>query len=107
MGIRGVDIQVAIQRAAEAEKIQQGETSQVRAGEAGVREEGEVERARRQEQPQKTERGDQVIIRGHKEQQRKEQENQRGAGEDETGEEDEAKDIRKRLKERGKLDILA
>jgi len=66
MGIRGIDIQVAIQRAAEAEKIQQGETSQARAGEAGSREEAEMERTRRREQSQKPETSDQVIIQREK-----------------------------------------
>jgi hypothetical protein len=66
MGIRGIDIQVAIQRAAEAEKIQQGETAQARAGEAGIREDAEVERARKREQSQKPERTDQVLIRREK-----------------------------------------
>jgi len=62
MGIRGIDIQVAIQRAADAEKLQQGQTSQVRAGEAGMREEGETERIRRKESPPKTDKSDQVTI---------------------------------------------
>ena len=38
MGIRGVDIQVAIQRAAEADKIQQSDSAQGRGGEASARE---------------------------------------------------------------------
>jgi hypothetical protein len=64
MGLRGIDIQVAIQRAAEAEQIQQGATAQARAGEAGEREKAEMERLRRQAQSQQTDRTDQVVIQG-------------------------------------------
>jgi hypothetical protein len=68
MGIRGVDIQVAIQRAAEADKIEQGQTSQIRASDAGARELAELERLKKQEQPQKTERSGQLSVHRDKEQ---------------------------------------
>ena len=67
MGIRAVDIQVAIQRAADADKIQQGQTAQTRAGEAGTREKAELERTKALEQPQKTEREGEVVIQKSKE----------------------------------------
>lgn len=74
MGIRGIDIQVAIQRAAEADKIQQADTANARAGEAGSREEAEALRARKQEQPRETEKSDQVIIQRRKEKEEKDRE---------------------------------
>jgi hypothetical protein len=67
MGIRAVDIQVAIQRAADADKIQQGQTALTRAGEAGSREKAELERAKALQQPQKTEREGEVVIQKTKE----------------------------------------
>ncbi len=115
MGMRGIDIQVAIQRAAEAQKIQQGEISQARAGEAGSREAAEAERARRQEQPQKTERQDQVIIRSRKKRQTRDEQEEENQNEDETQIPDEEneniKETREqwqaRMRKRGKLDIIA
>ena len=62
MGLRGIDIQVAIQRVAEAEQLMQGATAQARAGEAGSREKAEMERLRRQAQSQQTDRTDKVVI---------------------------------------------
>ena len=46
MGIRGVDIQVAIQRASEADKLQQGQTGQARVGKASLKEKEELERVK-------------------------------------------------------------
>jgi len=83
MGIRGIDIQVAIQRAADAEKIQQGETSQARAGEAGLREDAETVRARRQQQAPRTERGDQLIVQTRRDKERREAQEQSGEQTDE------------------------
>jgi hypothetical protein len=88
MGIRGIDIQVAIQRAAEAEKIQQGETSQARAGEAGLREDAETERARKQQQAPKTERSDQLIVRTRRDKERREAQDQSAARGDEEKEDE-------------------
>jgi len=68
MGIRGVDIQVAIQRAAEADKIQQGQIAQTRAGEASAREVSDLERLKNREQSQKTEKSNQMTVRPHKDQ---------------------------------------
>jgi hypothetical protein len=67
MGIRGVDIQVAIQRAAEADKIQQGQTALTRAGEAVTREQTELQRVKNREQAEKAEKGGQLTVRPHKE----------------------------------------
>lgn len=67
MGIRGVDIQIAIQRAADADKIQQAQTAQARAGEAAIREEGELEKARSRERTHQTERTGQPLVRTRKE----------------------------------------
>jgi len=118
MGIRGIDVQVAIQRAAEAQKIQQGETSQSRAGEAGHREEAEFEKARKREASQKSERGDQVVIRRDK---GRRQGRDASSGQPETDEKAEEvadeegideleKERRRRIargRGEGKLDILA
>ena len=116
MGIRGIDIQVAIQRAADAEKIQQGETSQARAGEAGLREDADVERARKREQSQKPETSDQVIIRkekGRRESEENEKDSKDGSGAEshpaEPGEEN-VQTTGERLRKpisKNRLDVLA
>ncbi|HDS30700.1 MAG TPA: hypothetical protein ENN67_06625 [Firmicutes bacterium] len=111
MGIRGIDIQVAIQRAAEAEKIQQGESSQAKAGEAGTREHHETERARKLEQPPQTERGDQVLIHGRKERKDRDEDSEdkpeKEIEEELSGDEESEEDFRKKPKPRGNLDIFA
>jgi len=114
MGIRGIDIQVAIQRAAEAEKIQQGEMSQARAGEAGTKEDAETERARRREQSQKPETADQVIIQREKNKREGGQNEPDRSGRESDSEESTVEDKVRRKGERlrqpvgkDRLDILA
>ncbi len=119
MGIRGVDIQVAIQRAADAAKMQQGDVSQARAGEAGTREEAEAQRARKQQQPRESDKTDRAYI-----QDRREDKKQSDEGEEDTGADSTAiaaedtdgglvdgfgreMDGRKTKKNTGQLDILA
>lgn len=111
MGLRGIDVQVAIQRAADADKIQQAEIANTRAGEAGTREQAELARARRQEQPRQPEKTDTVVI-----QKRKEHEKKEGEGEEkqeaveELGLEDEPdpiKDYVRKPQLKGSLDIKA
>jgi hypothetical protein len=112
MGIRAIDIQVAIQRAADADKIQQGQTAQTRAGEAGTREKAELERAKALEQPQKTERGGEVRLQQTRER------NARSSGKDRDSDEEEKPDSDEdaepedgskplRRDRKGYLDILA
>jgi hypothetical protein len=83
MGIRGVDIQVAIQRATDADKIQQGHTATARAGEAVLREEEERIRTENREQAQKSERGDEVGITPRRDK-REHSSNERGNDESES-----------------------
>jgi hypothetical protein len=108
MGIRGVDIQVAIQRAADADKLQQGQIGQARAGEAGAREEAELERTRNREQPQKSEHSGQVTLRPHREGQnrssRNKEESEEAMPDTEEGKPGEGKP--RRLSGEGHLDIL-
>jgi len=67
MGIRGIDIQVAIQRAAEADKVHQTDTAQGRASDAAAREAANKERLRKQAQSQQTAKSDQAVIQQRKE----------------------------------------
>ncbi|HEX9743964.1 MAG TPA: hypothetical protein VGB30_00920 [bacterium] len=110
MGIRGVDIQVALQRVAEAEKLQQGETSQARTGEAGIREEDRAERLRRREQSQKPEQSDQVIVQSRREHRRRGSDRDQEAEETVTPGEENAESQETELLTEGndgRLDILA
>jgi hypothetical protein len=74
MGIRAIDVQVAIQRVNDADKMQQGDIANARAGEAAVREDVKETRTRQQEQPGKTDKTDQLIIQHEKEKEKKDQE---------------------------------
>ena len=67
MGIRGVDIQVAIQTATEANKLAQADTAYGRAGEASSREEAEKARAQQQKESQQAEKADQALIKSREE----------------------------------------
>jgi len=117
MGMRGIDVQVAIQSATEAAKIQQGDQSKARGGEAGTRETAEAERARRQAQSQRSERTDQVIIqhdnKGKDGSAGSPEENDENTDEALSGEQDEElkkhsnKDWLRKPRARGDLDILA
>ncbi len=111
MGLRGIDVQVTIQRAADADKMQQAEIANARAGEASTREEAELARARRQEQPRQPEKTDTVVI-----QKRKEHEKNEGEGEEEQEaveelgleeESDPIKDYLRKPQVKGNLDIKA
>ena len=121
MGIRGIDIQVAIQRAADADKIQQGSIGQTRAGEAGMREASDAERVRKQEQPPRPERKDQVQIRLRGENPHKEsQQDDSDSGDEDSEESGEVNDTyedggtkaqskgeqRGKLRNEGHIDIL-
>lgn len=109
MGLRGIDVQVAIQRAADADKIQQAEIANTRAGEAGTREQAELARARRQEQPRQPEKTDTVVIQKRKEHEKKEEEGEQEAVE-ELGLEEESdpiKDYVRKPQVKGSLDIKA
>jgi hypothetical protein len=108
MGIRAIDVQVAIQRASDADKIQQGDIANARAGEAAVREDVKETRTRQQQQPGKTEKSDQLIIQHEKEKERKDEEEKEGE-EIQLMQEEESqggKSIRKPLVQGG-LDIMA
>ena len=76
MGIRGIDVQVAIQRATDADKLQQADAAHGRAGEAVAREEARKERIQKQEQPQQTQKTDQAVIQSRRDREGREQENQ-------------------------------
>lgn len=109
MGLRGIDVQVAIQRAADADKMQQAEIANARAGEASTREQAELARARRQEQPRQPEKTDTVVIQKRKEHEKKEEEGEEEAVE-ELGLEEESDPIKDYLRKpqvKGSLDIKA
>ena len=104
MGLRGIDVQVAINRANDADKIQQSDTANARAGEAAAREEVKETRTRKQQQTPETEKTDQIIIQHHKEKERKDRdEEEKREGEDEILEET---SVRKPMVQ-GSLDIKA
>ena len=84
MGIRGIDVQVAIQRATEADKLQQADAAHGRAGEASAQEEARKERVRKQEQPQQPQKTDQAVIQSRRENKGQGQENQDTSSEEET-----------------------
>jgi hypothetical protein len=112
MGLRAVDIQVAIQRAADADKIQQGQTAQTRAGEAGTREKAELERTKALEQPQKTERSGEVVIQKSKERNARSSGKNPESDEEQNPEPEEGAEPEKTAKplrpdRKGYLDILA
>ena len=67
MGIRGVDIQIALQNTLKAEEFQQAQNAQGRTDDAGKRDDVEQERLRRQQKPEETEKTDQVIVQRRKE----------------------------------------
>jgi hypothetical protein len=109
MGIRGIDIQVAIQRAVDADKIQQGQTGTAKAGEAGLREGTEQERIRNLEQTTKGERSDPMKLKAQKEKEEQESKSREEKGSEEPAEEQAgtstvSTDIRA---PRGHIDLLA